>query len=97
MKTYAFALTKFDGLLSVELGSFAKIQIDGRLSLYNAMLAAKKRMSQESTLGYITFRHQDFRTALYYADKIENYPIETFLSLESGSVTNYNNFLIYKF
>ena len=96
MKTYAFALTKFGDRLSIEIGSFSKIQLDGRLSLYNALLSAKKRMSQESNYGYITFRHNDFRSALYYADKIENFSLEKFLLLESGNIVRYNDFLVYR-
>ena len=97
MKTYAFALTKFGDMLSIEIGSFSKIQLDGRLSLYNALLSAKKRMSQESNYGYITFRHNDFRSALYYADKIENFSLEEFLLLESGNIVRFNDFLVYRF
>jgi len=97
MKTYAFALTKFGRVLSVEIGSFAKLQLDGRLNLYNAMLAARNRMQEESTIGYITFRANNFSYALDYADKIENFSLDKFLLLEKDSVTHYSGFLIYKF
>ena len=97
MKIYAFALTKFDGKLSVELGSFSKLQLDGRMSLDNAMFSAVSRMKKESSLGFITFRCNDFRSGLYNADKIENFPLEKFLQLSENSFTRYGNFLVYKF
>lgn len=95
--TYAFALTKFGDKLSVELGSFSKLQLDGRLSLYNAMFSAVSRMKQESSQGFITFKCNDFRSGLDIADKIEDFPIEKFMQLSGNSFIRYGNFLVYKF
>jgi hypothetical protein len=97
MKTYAFALTKAGDKLSVELGSFSKVRLDGRLSLENAMFSAISRMKKESNMGFITFRCTDFRSGLYNADKIEDFPLKKFMQLKGGSFTRYNNFLVYKF
>ena len=95
--TYAFALTKFGDTLSVELGSFSKLRLDGRLSLDNAMLSAVSRMKKESSMGFITFSCNDFRSGLYNADKIEDFPLEKFMQLSGDSFTRYGNFLVYKF
>ena len=97
MKTYAFALTKAGNKLSVELGSFSKVRLDGRLSLENAMYSAIPRMKKESSMGFITFRCNDFRSGLYNADRIENLPLEKFMQLKENSYISYNNFLVYKF
>ena len=97
MLTYAFALTKFGDKLAIELGSFSKVRLDGRLSLINAMFSAISRMKKESNIGFITFKCTDFRSGLYNADKIESFPLEEFLQLEENSFTRYNNFLVYKF
>lgn len=97
MMTYAFALTKFGNKLAIELGSFSKARLDGRLSLENAMLSAVPRMKKESSMGFITFRCTDFRSGLYNADKIEGFPLETFMKLKESSFTRYGNFLVYKF
>lgn len=96
MMTYAFALTKFEDKLSVELGSFSKLRLDGRLSLTNAMLSAVSRMKKESSIGFITFRCNDFRSGLDIADKIESFPLEEFMQLNGDSFTRYDNFLVYK-
>lgn len=95
--TYAFALTKFGDKLSVELGSFSKLRLDGRLSLENAMFSAISRMKKESSIGFITFRCTDFRSGLYHADKIEGFPLEKFIKLREDSFTRYDNFLVYRF
>jgi hypothetical protein len=97
MMTYAFALTKAGNKLAIELGSFSKLRLDGRLSLENAMLSAVSRMRQESSIGFITFRCIDFRSGLYNADKIEGFPLEEFMKLKGDSFTRYGNFLVYKF
>ena len=97
MMTYAFALTKAGNKLAIELGSFSKLRLDGRLSLENAMLSAVSRMKKESSVGFITFRCTDFRSGLYNADKIENLPLEEFMKLRGDSFTRYGNFLVYKF
>ena len=97
MMTYAFALTKAGNKLSVELGSFSKLRLDGRLSLENAMFSAVSRMKKESSMGFITFRCTDFRSGLYKADKIEGFPLEEFMQLEGNSYIRYGNFLVYKF
>ena len=97
MKTYAFALTKAGNKLSVELGSFSKIRLDGRLSLENAMLSTVSRMKKESNIGFITFKCTDFRSGLYKADKIEDFPLEKFMQLRENSFIRYGNFLVYKF
>ena len=97
MRTYAFALTKFGDKLSIKLGSFSKLRLDGRLRLDNAMLSAIPRMEKESSLGFITFRCTDFRSGLYKADKIEDFPFEKFTQLKGGSFIRYGDFLIYKF
>lgn len=97
MITYAFALTKFGDKLSVELGSFSKLRLDGRLSLENAMLSGVSRMKKESSMGFITFRCTDFRSGLYKADKIEDFPLEKFMKLKGNSFISYGIFLVYKF
>ena len=97
MKTYAFALSKFGDKLSVELGSFSKVRLDGRLSLENAMFSAVPRMKKESSIGFITFKCTDFRSGLYKADEIEDFPFEKFTQLKGGSHTSYGDFLVYKF
>lgn len=97
MMTYAFALTKFGDKLFVELGSFSKFRLDGRMSLENAMFSAISRMKKESSIGFITFRCTDFRSGLYNADKIEGFPLEEFMKLGRDSFTRYGNFLVYKF
>lgn len=97
MLTYAFALTKAGDKLSVELGSFSKLRLDGRLSLTNAMFSAVSRMKKESSMGFITFRCADFRSGLYNADKIEGFPLEEFMQLKGDSFTRYGDFLVYKF
>ena len=97
MMTYAFALTKAGNKLAIELGSFSKLRLDGRLSLENAMLSAISRMKKESSIGFITFRCTDFRSGLYNADKIEGFPLEEFMQLKGNSFTRYGNFLVYKF
>jgi hypothetical protein len=97
MKTYAFALTKAGNKLSVELGSFSKLRLDGRLSLENAMFSAIPRMKKESSLGFITFKCNDYKSGLYNADKIEDFPFEKFMQLKRDSFIRYNNFLVYKF
>ena len=97
MKTYAFALTKFGDKLSVGLGSFSKLRLDGRLSLNNAMFSAISRMKEKSSVGFITFRCTDFRSGLYNADKIEDFPFEKFTQLKGGSFIRYGDFLVYKF
>ena len=97
MLTYAFALTKFGNKLSVELGSFSKLRLDGRLSLENAMYSAISRMKKESSVGFITFRCNDFKSGLYKADKIEDFPLEKFMQLRGNSFIRYGNFLVYKF
>ena len=94
MMTFAFALTD---KLAVKLGSFSKLRLDGRLSLENAMLSAVPRMKKESSVGFITFRCTDFRSGLYNADKIEDFPLEEFMQIEGNSYTRYGNFLVYKF
>ena len=95
--TYAFALTKAGDKLSVELGSFSKLRLDGRLSLENAMFSAVSHMKKESSLGFITFRCTDFRSGLYNADEIEGFPLEEFMQLGRDSFVRYDNFLVYKF
>ena len=95
--TYAFALAKFGDKLSTELGSFSKVRLDGRLNLTNAMFSAISRMRKESSIGFITFRCNDFRSGLYNADKIEDFPLEEFMQLSGNSFIRYNNFLVYKF
>ena len=97
MMTYAFALTKARDKLAVELGSFSRVRLDGRLSLVNAMFSAVSRMKKESSIGFITFRCTDFRSGLYNADKIEGFPLEEFMKLKGNSFTRYDNFLVYKF
>ena len=97
MKTYAFALTKAGNKLAIELGSFSKIRLDGRLNLTNAMFSAISRMKKESNIGFITFKCTDFRSGLYNADKIEDLPLEKFMKLKRDSFIRYGNFLIYKF
>ena len=97
MRTYAFALTKAGNKLSVELGSFSKVRLDGRLSLENAMFSAVPRMKKESSIGFITFRCNDYRSGLYKADKIEDFPFEKFTQLKGGSYISYGDFLVYKF
>jgi len=97
MMTYAFALTKAGDKLAIELGSFSRVRLDGRLSLENAMFSAVSRMRQESSMGFITFRCTDFRSGLYKADKIENLPLEEFMQLKGDSYISYGNFLVYKF
>ena len=97
MMTYAFALTKFEDKLSIELGSFSKLRLDGRLRLENAMLSAISRMKKESSIGFITLRCTDFRSGLYNADKIEDFPLEEFMQLKGGSSISYGGFLVYKF
>ena len=97
MMTYAFALTKAGNKLSVELGSFSKVRLDGRLSLENATLSAISRMEKESSIGFITFRCNDFKSGLYKADKIESLPLEEFMQLKGGSSIRYGDFLVYKF
>ena len=97
MKTYAFALTKLGDKLSIELGSFSKVRLDGRLRLDNAMFSAVSRMRKESSIGFVTFRCNDFRSGLYKADKIEDLPLEKFMQLKGGSFIRYGDFLIYKF
>jgi len=97
MKTYAFALTKAGNKLSVELGSFSKVRLDGRLSLENAMFSAVPRMEKESSVGFITFKCTDYRSGLYKADKIEDLPLEKFMQLKGNSFIRYGDFLIYKF
>jgi hypothetical protein len=97
MRTYAFALTKFGDKLSIELGSFSKLRLDGRLSLENAMFSAISRMKKESSLGFITFKCNDYRSGLYNADKIEEFPLEKFMKLKENSFISYGSFLIYKF
>ena len=97
MKTYAFALTKFGDKLSIELGSFSKVRLDGRLSLENAMFSAVPRMKKESSVGFITFKCNDYKSGLYKADKIEDFPFEKFTQLKGGSFIRYGDFLIYKF
>ena len=95
--TYAFALTKAGDKLSVELGSFSKLRLDGRLSLENAMFSAVSHMKKESSLGFITFRCTDFRSGLYKADEIEGFPLEEFVQLKGGSSIRHGDFLVYKF
>ena len=95
--TYAFALTKFGDKLAVELGSFSRVRLDGRLSLTNAMFSAIPRMRQESSLGFITFRCSDFRSGLYNADKIEDFPLKKFMQQRRDSFIRHGNFLVYKF
>ena len=97
MMTYAFALTKFGDKLTIELGSFSKLRLDSRLSLENAMLSAISRMKKESSMGFITFRCADFRSALYNADKIEGLSLEEFMQLKENSFIRYGDFLVYKF
>ena len=97
MMTYAFALTKAGNKLAVELGSFSRVRLDGRLSLENAMFSAVSFMKKESSIGFITFRCTDFRSGLYNADKIEGFPLEEFMQLKGDSYTRYGNFLVYKF
>ena len=97
MRTYAFALTKAGDKLTTELGSFSKLRLDGRLSLENAMFSAIPRMRKESSIGFITFRCNDYRSGLYNADKIEDFPLEKFMQLSGDSFTRYGNFLVYKF
>ena len=97
MRTYAFALTKAGNKLSVDLGSFSKIRLDGRLRLDNAMFSAVPHMKEKSSVGFITFRCTDFRSGLYKADKIEDFPFEKFTQLKGGSFIRYGDFLIYKF
>jgi hypothetical protein len=97
MMTYAFALTKFGNKLAVGLGSFSKLRLDGRLSLENAVFSAISRMKKESSIGFITFRCTDFRSGLYKADKIEDFPLEEFIQLKENSLIRYGNFLVYKF
>ena len=97
MMTYAFALTKFEDKLSIELGSFSKVRLDGRLSLENAMFSAISCMKKESSLGFITLKCTDFRRGLYKADKIEDFPLEEFMKLRGNSFIRYGNFLVYKF
>ena len=97
MRTYAFALTKAGNKLAIELGSFSKIRLDGRLSLTNAMLSAVPRMEKESSVGFITFKCTDFRSGLYNADKIEDFPLEKFMKLKENSFIRHDNFLVYKF
>ena len=95
--TYAFALTKAGNKLAIELGSFSKLRLDGRLRLDNAMFSAISRMKKESSMGFITFRCNDFRSGLYKADEIEGFPLEKFMQLKGGSYIRYGNFLVYKF
>ena len=95
--TYAFALTKAGNKLAVELGSFSRVRLDGRLSLENAMFSAVPRMKKESSVGFITFKCNDYKSGLYKADKIEGFPLEEFMQLEGNSFTKYGNFLVYKF
>ena len=97
MMKYAFALTKAGNKLSVELGSFSKVRLDGRLNLTNAMFSAISRMKKESNIGFITFKCTDFRSGLYKADKIEDFPLEKFMQLKGNSFIRYGDFLIYKF
>ena len=97
MMKYAFALTKAGNKLSVELGSFSKLRLDGRLNLTNAMFSAISRMKKESNIGFITFKCTDFRSGLYKADKIEDFPLEKFMQLKGNSFIRYGDFLIYKF
>ena len=97
MMTYAFALTKAGDKLSVDIGSFSRVRLDGRMSLENAMLSAVSRMKKESSMGFITFRCNDFRSGLYKADEIEGFPLEEFMKLKGDSYTRYGNFLVYKF
>ena len=97
MMKYAFALTKAGDKLSVELGSFSKLRLDGRLSLTNAMFSAISRMKKESSMGFITFKCTDYRSGLYKADKIEDFPLEKFMKLRGNSFIRYGDFLIYKF
>lgn len=94
---YAFALTKLGDKLAVELGSFSRVRLDGRLSLENAMFSAISRMKKESSMGFITFECTDFRSGLYNADKIEGFPLEEFMQLKENSFKRYGNFLVYKF
>ena len=95
--TYAFALTKFGNKLSVELGSFSKLRLDGRLSLENAMFSAISRMKRESSMGFITFRCNNYKSGLYKADEIEGFPLEEFMQLKGGSSIRHGDFLVYKF
>ena len=97
MRTYAFALTKAGDKLAIELGSFSKVRLDGRLRLENAMFSAVSRMKKESSIGFITFKCTDFRSGLYKADEIESFPLEKFLQLKGGSYISYGDFLVYKF
>jgi len=97
MMTYAFALTKAGNKLAVELGSFSRVRLDGRLSLENAMFSAISRMRKESSLGFITFKCNDYRSGLYKADKIEDFPLEKFMKLKENSYISFRNFLVYKF
>ena len=97
MKTYAFALTKLGNKLSVELGSFSKLRLDGRLRLDNAMFSAIPRMEKESSVGFVTFRCNDYRSGLYKADKIEDFPLEKFMQLKGGSYISFGDFLVFKF
>ena len=97
MKTYAFALTKAGNKLSIELGSFSKVRLDGRMSLENAMFSAVPRMKKESSIGFIIFRCTNFKSGLYKADKIEDFPLEKFMQLKENSFIRYGSFLIYKF
>ena len=97
MMKYAFALTKAGNKLSVELGSFSKLRLDGRLNLTNAMFSAISRMKKESNIGFITFKCTDFRSGLYKADEIEDFPFEKFTQLKGGSYISYGDFLVYKF
>ena len=61
------------------------------------MFSAVSRMKKESSLGFITFKCTDFRSALYNADKIEFLPLEGFMQLKGEAYTRYGNFLVYKF
>ena len=97
MRTYAFALTKAGNKLAIDLGSFSKLRLDGRLRLENAMFSAVSRMKKESSIGFITFKCTDFRSGLYKADKIEDLPLEKFMQLKGNSFIRYGNFLVYKF
>ena len=97
MRTYAFALTKAGNKLSIELGSFSKLRLDGRLRLDNAMFSAIPRMEKESSVGFVTFRCNDYRSGLYKADKIEDFPLEKFMQLKGGSYISFGDFLVFKF
>ena len=97
MRTYAFALTKAGNKLSIELGSLSKVRLDGRLRLDNAMFSAVPCMKKESSVGFVTFRCNDYRSGLYKADKIEDFPLEKFMQLKGNSYISFGDFLVYKF